>query len=67
MISHRNSYNSCVKAPSIKPVADREEHDRHRQRHSVYAAEATGLLVIALLLLVLVVVRYWQYIPWRAR
>jgi hypothetical protein len=50
-----------------RPVADRDEHNKHQYRHSVYAAEATGLLVIALLLLVLVVIRYWQYIPWKAR
>jgi hypothetical protein len=56
-----------VKAPITKPVADPDEHAKHEHRHSVYAAEATGLLVIALLLLVLVVIRYWQYIPWRAR
>ena len=33
----------------------------------MYAAEATGLLIIAVLLLVLIIVRYWQYIPWNAR
>jgi hypothetical protein len=50
-----------------KPAADREEHDRHQHRHSVYAAEATGLLLIAVLLLLLTVIRYWHYIPWSAR
>jgi hypothetical protein len=66
--SDRNSYNSPVNAPvPTKPVADNNAHDKHQHRHAVYAAEATGLLVIALLLLVLVVIRYWQYIPWKAR
>jgi hypothetical protein len=46
-----------------KPVAN----DEHRHRHSLYAAEASGLLVIAVLLLILCLIRYWQYIPWGAR
>ena len=57
-------YNSLVAAPvPSKPVAE----DTHRHRHSLYAAEASGLLVIAILLLILCVIRYWQYIPWSAR
>jgi hypothetical protein len=39
---------------------------RH-QHHAVYASEATGLLVIALVLLALTLVRYWQYIHWSLR
>jgi hypothetical protein len=51
-----------------KPVAHGEESDKQRQhRHSVYAAEATGLLLMAVLLLVLTIIRYWRYIPWSAR
>jgi hypothetical protein len=57
-------YNGCVAAPvPSKPVADGE----HRHRHSLYAAEASGLLVIAILLLILCLIRYWPYIPWSAR
>jgi hypothetical protein len=37
------------------------------RRHSVYASEATGLLLIAGLLLVLTVIRYWRYIHWSLR
>ena len=57
-------YNSAVNptAPP-KPASD----NKHQHRHSVYAAEATGLLVIAVLLLVLTIIRYWRYIPWSAR
>jgi hypothetical protein len=33
----------------------------------MYAAEATGLLVMAVLLLVLIVIRYWASIQWSAR
>jgi len=40
---------------------------RSHHRHAVYASEATGLLLIALMLLVLTVVRYWQNIHWSLR
>ncbi len=57
-------YNVGVTAtPSTKPVAE----DKHRHRHAQYAAEASGLLVIALLLLILELVRYWENISWSAR
>ena len=57
-------YNVGVATPvPSKPVAV----DKHRHRHSLYAAEASGLLVIAVLLLILTLVRYWQYIRWSAR
>jgi hypothetical protein len=48
-----------------KSVAD--DKAAHRHRHTIYAEEASGLLIIAILLLVLCLVRYWQYIPWSAR
>jgi hypothetical protein len=35
-------------------------------KHHVYALETTGLLVIALMLLILTLVRYWQNINWGA-
>jgi hypothetical protein len=41
--------------------------DKHRHRHTQYAAEASGLLVMALVLLVIEVIRYWEYIRWSAR
>jgi hypothetical protein len=56
-----------------KPAAGNQYQDnqhqdnKHQHRHSIYAAEATGLLLIAVLLLVLTIIRYWQYIPWSAR
>jgi len=46
-----------------KPHAD----DRHQHRRAIYVAESTGLLILALLLLVFTVLRYWRYIPWSAR
>ena len=36
-------------------------------RHAVYASEATGLLLIAFLLLVLTLIRYWHVIHWSWR
>ena len=57
-------YNVAVAASApIKPAAE----DKHRHRHTVYAAEASGLMVIAALLLILSLVRYWHYINWGAR
>jgi hypothetical protein len=57
-------YNNCVDAPvPLKPVPE----NKHLHRHSIYAAEATGLLIMAILLLILTVVRYWRDIPWSAR
>jgi hypothetical protein len=67
----RKGYNSGVNAPvPTKPVADHEHQDdkhRHQHRHSIYAAEATGLLLMAVMLLILTIIRYWRYIPWSAR
>jgi hypothetical protein len=52
------------------PVSSRESQPDSppaRHRHAVYASEATGLLIIALLLLVLTLVRYWHEIHWSLR
>ena len=46
---------------------DKHPDDRHQHHHATYAAEATGLLVMAVLLLILTIIRYWRYIPWGAR
>ena len=55
-------YNSRVSSP--------EQHDHPEQkhhRHAVYASETTGLLLIAFLLLVLTLIRYWHEIHWSLR
>jgi hypothetical protein len=63
-IDARRGYNSRVNSPATrKPASD----SKHQHRHSIYAAEATGLLVMAVLLLILTIIRYWRYIPWSAR
>ena len=46
--------------------AQNDSESRHR-RHAVYASEATGLLLIAFLLLILTLIRYWEYINWSLR
>jgi len=49
-------------------VADTTPQDDHKHhRHAVYASETTGLLLIAFLLLVLTLVRYWYDIHWSLR
>ena len=53
-------YNTRV--PDAPPEDDRKLH-----RHAAYASEATGLIVIVLLLLVGVLVRYWHNIHWSLR
>jgi hypothetical protein len=45
----------------------KEDAASRHQRHAVYASEAIGLLVIALLLLALTLVRYWHDIHWSLR
>jgi hypothetical protein len=39
----------------------------HHRTPQVYTLEATGLLVIAALILILTLVRYWHHIAWSAR
>jgi hypothetical protein len=45
----------------------RQNDPESKQRRSIYATETAGLLVIALLLLVLTLVRYWHDIHWSWR
>ena len=61
---HRTRYNVPVAVPTpSKPPSD----DKHVHRHPLYAAEATGLLLMAVLLLIVIVIRYWSVIHWSAR
>ena len=47
------------------PSSQQPDTDVHRHhRHAVYASETTGLLLIAFLLLVLTLIRYWHLIHW---
>jgi hypothetical protein len=50
----------------LTPKAEQEDaHRRHSQ--ATYASETTGLLLIALILLILTLVRYWHEIHWSLR
>ena len=51
-------------------VPKRQPEKAHGEHHSppqIYTLETTGLLVIAVLILILTLVRYWHNIPWNAR
>jgi len=54
------SYNVRVAAPTKS-----DPHKEHR--HATYASETAGLLLVAFLLLVLTVIRYWRNIHWSWR
>jgi hypothetical protein len=45
--------------PSIPP--SRKDNSR------ILSAEATGIIVLAVLVLLITVIRYWRNIPWSAR
>lgn len=51
----------------VSPPEIRNESAEKHHRHAVYASETTGLLLIAFLLLVLTLVRYWHVIHWSWR
>ena len=67
--TQRRRYNIRVPPPEIHvPPAEHEAEASHKHhRHAVYASETTGLLLIALVLLVLTLVRYWHQIHWSLR
>jgi hypothetical protein len=52
-----------IRVPDAKSADD----SRKRHRHTVYATETTGLLLIALMLLVLTLIRYWHDLHWSLR
>ncbi|HET7893400.1 MAG TPA: hypothetical protein VFL34_17860 [Candidatus Sulfotelmatobacter sp.] len=49
------------------PTAEQKADEHRQRRHAVYASETTGLLLIALVLLILTLVRYWHDIHWSLR
>jgi hypothetical protein len=50
----------------ITPKSEEDAAHKHH-RHAVYASETTGLLLIAAVLLVLTLIRYWREIHWSLR
>jgi hypothetical protein len=55
------------KSPVAAATDSKSGLDQHRHRHAAYAAEATGVLLVAVVLLILTILRYWREIPWSAR
>jgi hypothetical protein len=49
------------------PTPDSHEDSHRHHRHAVYASETTGLLLIAFMLLILTLVRYWHDLHWSLR
>ena len=46
-------------------TAQRQNGSDHKhRRHTIYATETSGLLLIAFLLLALTLIRYWHAIQW---
>jgi hypothetical protein len=64
-------YNVAMPASSPKRQPDPSplEHpsSEHHRTPQIYTLEATGLLVIAALILILTLVRYWHHIHWGLR
>lgn len=60
------SYNTVMPVAGPKPEPERTPPERHPVPE-VYTLETTGLLVIAAIILILTLIRYWHHIPWGAR
>ena len=58
-------YNGDVVNPKLQ--AQPEPRSAKHPKPHIYDLEATGLIVIALVILILTLVRYWHNIPWGAR
>jgi hypothetical protein len=51
----------------VVPAQRQDDPPHKHQRHAIYAEETCGLLLIAFLLLVLTLIRYWHAIHWSVR
>jgi len=51
----------------VRDLHRQHDHAHKPHRHAIYATETTGLLLVAFLLLVLTLVRYWHAIHWSWR
>ena len=49
------------------PISPEHPSAGHHRTPQIYTLEATGLLVIAALILILTLVRYWHHIAWGVR
>lgn len=50
-----------------QPKRELQPEPQRQEVPHIYAVEATGLIVIALVIVVLTLIRYWHHIPWSAR
>jgi len=59
-------YNASMSAagPKRQPA---KKAQRHHPAPHIYTAETTGLLVIALLILIIMLARYWHFVHWSLR
>lgn len=57
----------CAQGYNVGVVAPAKSDAHKAHHHATYASEATGLLLVAFLLLVLTVIRYWHNIQWSWR
>jgi hypothetical protein len=55
-------YNTAVDRSHTK-----KHHGAKRHQHPIHATETLGLLLIAFLVVVITVVRYWHAIHWSIR
>ena len=58
-------YNVTV--PPTPPKPQPTDPPEHRSMLPIHRLEATGIIVIAILLLILTLIRYWRHIPWGSR
>jgi len=58
---------SGAKRQPNSPAPPQHPSSEHHHTPKIYTLVATGLLVIAALILILGIVRYWHHIAWGAR
>jgi hypothetical protein len=58
--------HECTQRYNISVAAPHPQRESRPPRHHIYALETTGLLLIAIMLLILTLIRYWQNIDWSA-
>jgi len=63
--SHTRSFCAAYNTDVVNAHQNDSNH-KHR-RHAIYASETSGLLLIASLLLIVTIIRYWHAIHWSVR
>jgi hypothetical protein len=60
------SYNIAMNAAAPKRQLGKRSSKHHSVPH-IYTTETTGLLIIALLILIVTLARYWHFMRWSLR